>query len=81
MRLPVVPVLVMCTLVSAVTTAQTDSPPQQTKDFATAKAERVTRLQTELACVQASTSFETMRACMPHPPGGRMMMGSPPDQK
>jgi hypothetical protein len=31
--------------------------------------------------VQASTSFETMRACMPHPPGNRMMMGSPPDQK
>jgi hypothetical protein len=80
MRFPVVPVFVLCSLVSAVTTAQTE-PPQQPKDFATAKAQNVARLQTELACVQAATTFEAMRACRPQPPGGRMMMGSPPDQK
>jgi hypothetical protein len=80
MRLPVVPVFVLCTLVSAVTSAQTD-PSQQPKDFATAKAQHVARLQAELACVQAATTFEAMRACRPQPPGGRMMMGSPPDQK
>jgi len=81
MRLPVVPVFLLCTLVSAVTTAQTDSS-QQPKDFATAKAQHVARLQAELTCVQAATTFEAMRACRPQPPGGRMMMGyPPPDQK
>ena len=80
MRIPAIPVLMMCTLVSAATLAQSDTPPSPPKDFATAKAQRVARLQTELACVQAATSFETMHACSPHPQGGRMM-GPPPDQK
>jgi hypothetical protein len=80
MRVPVVPVFVLSILVSAVTTAQTD-PSQQPRDFATAKAQPVARLQAELACVQAATTFEAMRACRPQPPGGRMMMGTPPDQK
>ncbi len=80
MRVPVVPVFVLSILVSAVTTAQTD-PSQQPRDFATGKAQHVARLQAELACVQAATTFEAMRACRPQPPGGRMMMGTPPDQK
>jgi hypothetical protein len=80
MRLPVV--LVLCSLVGAVASAQTDSqsqPPAQPKDFASAKAQHLARLQTELACVQAATTFDAMRTCMPRPPGGHM--GPPPDQQ
>jgi hypothetical protein len=79
MRLPAIPVLLLCTFVSAATMAQSDSP-SPPKDFATAKAQHLARLQAELACVQAATTFEAMQACRPHPQGGRMM-GPPPDQK
>ncbi len=58
-----------------VSSAQSEPP---TEDFATAKAHRIARLQQELTCIEASTSFETMRACMP-PPGGRR--GPPPAEK
>jgi hypothetical protein len=56
--------------------AQTDAPAEE---FATVKARRIAHLQQELACVQGATSFETMRACMPSPPGGHR--GPPPGEK
>jgi hypothetical protein len=66
------------TSLMSITVAQTGaqgSPPPAT-NFADAKAQHLAQLQKELACVEASTSFETMRACMPAPPGGHM--GPPP---
>lgn len=49
---------------------------QTAEDFATVKAAQIERLQKELTCVQAATSFEAMRECRPHPPAGHM--GPPP---
>jgi hypothetical protein len=44
--------------------------------FEEEKAKHVARLQKELTCIQAATSFDEMHACRPPPPGGHM--GPPP---
>jgi hypothetical protein len=62
----------------SVSLAQSDSSPPAAPDFATVKANHLARLEKEIACVQAATSFDTMRACMPPPPGGHR--GPPPPQ-
>jgi hypothetical protein len=66
---------------STVSSAQTGSEPPSpsSQNFAEAKAQHIARLEQALACVQAATSFETMRACMPPPQGGHM--GPPPSQQ
>jgi hypothetical protein len=40
-------------------------------DFATAKQEMISRLQTELACVEAAKDDADLRACRPNPPQSR----------
>ena len=55
-----------------------DQPP---KDFATAKSQITARLQQELACIEAATSFEALHACRPRPPGGGHPPGPPPQDK
>jgi hypothetical protein len=57
--------------------SQAQSQNTANEDFATFKAQHLTRLQKELVCVEAAASFETMRACMP--PAGEHR-GPPPDQ-
>jgi hypothetical protein len=42
--------------------------PAASPDFATTKAQLTARLQQALSCVQAATSTETLRQCMPSPP-------------
>lgn len=51
------------------------------KDFSTMKAQITTRLQTELACVEAATTQEALMACRPHPPGGGHPPGPPPQDR
>jgi hypothetical protein len=64
------------TVASAEIESQSQPP---TQDFATAKSQHVARLQQELTCVEAATTFDALRACMPKPPGGHM--GPPPGQQ
>lgn len=63
---------------AAAASAQTAGDPPT--DFNTAKAQVTARLQQELACVQAATTFEMLHACRPHPPGGHPP-GPPPQDK
>jgi hypothetical protein len=69
--------LLLCSLVASAaysaTALSADAPPAQ--NFDEAKAHHLARLQKEIACVQAATNIEQMRACMP-PPGGHR--GAPP---
>jgi hypothetical protein len=65
-------VVVMC---SATGFAQNGPDPGAPQDFATVKARMTARLQEELACVQAATTLEALRACRPQRPEGR---GGPP---
>jgi hypothetical protein len=60
--------------------AQTDSSAPPMQDFATVKANVLSRLERETTCVQAATSFDAMHACMPAPPGGAHR-GPPPEEK
>jgi hypothetical protein len=39
------------------------------------------RLQQELTCVEAATSFDMLHDCRPHPPGGGHPPGPPPQDK
>jgi hypothetical protein len=49
--------------VSSVAQSQSTSP-----DFAAIKTQLTARLQQALSCVQAATSAEALRQCMPSPP-------------
>ena len=60
-------------------TAGADSAPTSPPSFAEVKAQVLERLQKELTCVEAATTFEDMHACRPPPPGGHM--GPPPGQQ
>lgn len=64
--------VIMC---SATGVAQNATDPGASQDFATVKARMTARLQEELACVQAATTLEALRACRPQRPEGR---GGPP---
>jgi hypothetical protein len=64
----------------SIAAADTGTPSVPAEDFATFKAEHLARLQKELACVEAASSFETMRACRPGPSGGHAGP-PPPDQR
>jgi hypothetical protein len=68
------------TVLVAIASAQTssDSTPPPAQSFAEAKAQHVARLEKELACIEAATGFDMMRACAPPPPGGHF--GPPPRQ-
>ncbi len=65
---------VMVIMCSATGVAQ-NADPGAPQDFATVKARMTARLQEELACVQAATTLEALRACRPQRPEGR---GGPP---
>jgi hypothetical protein len=67
--------LLMVTMCSATGVAQNASDAGAPQDFATVKARMTARLQEELACVQAATTMEALRACRPQRPEGR---GAPP---
>lgn len=67
--------ILLGTAAVSVTTAQSES----TEDFATVKAHHIARLQQELSCVEAATSFNALRACRPAPPQGHG--GPPPESK
>jgi hypothetical protein len=60
--------VIMC---SATAVAQDAAEPGAPPDFATVKARMTARLQEELACVQAATTLEALRACRPQRPEGR----------
>jgi hypothetical protein len=64
---------------AAQTAPPSSAPERSSQTFAEAKAQHLARLQQEVGCVEAATSFETMHACMPPPPSGRM--GPPPSQQ
>jgi len=66
-------------LASAQTSSESTPPPPPSQNFAEAKAQHIARLEKELTCIQAATSFDMMRACMPLPPGGHF--GPPPGQQ
>jgi hypothetical protein len=51
-------------------------PSETTQNFIDTKAQHLATLQKEIACVEVATSFETMHACSPRPPGAPM--GPPP---
>ena len=70
MKFRTISVLLLGTTFLSVGLAQTDSSPPPSQDFATVKANLLARLEKEVACVQAATSFEAMHACRPPPPGG-----------
>ncbi len=62
--------------------AVADPEPPATENFTDMKARHLARLKEELACVEAATTMEAMRACRPQPPGGRGPGGHggpPPD--
>lgn len=67
-------VAAIATLCSITANAQTTAPAAE--DFATAKTHQLARLEKELACVQAATSLDELRACRPAPPHGGP--GGPP---
>lgn len=70
-------ILALCSAsIFAVSHAQSDS--SSAPSFADMKAQVIARLETQLSCVQAATTAETLRACRPQPPSGRQ--GPPPSQ-
>jgi hypothetical protein len=70
-------VAAIATLCSITANAQSTPPSMPaTEDFASAKTHQLARLEKELACVQAATSLDELRACRPAPPHGGM--GGPP---
>ena len=69
-------VAAIATLWSIAANAQTPPSMPAAEDFASARTHQIARLEKELACVQAATSLDELRACRPAPPHGGM--GGPP---
>jgi hypothetical protein len=71
--------LLFCSLVASATFSAlaygADTPPAA-QSFEEEKAKHLARLQKELTCIEAATTFDEMHACRPPPPGGHM--GPPP---
>jgi hypothetical protein len=80
MKVRAISMLLLGSAFLSISVAQTDAEAPPSQDFATVKADVLTRLQKETACVQAATSFDNLHACMPRPPGGGHRGPPPPER-